>query len=166
MMSQDIWISKEWMNNQNICIPGRRTGLRLRIDKNVHPEVKAAYKQLANWIRERFLFPIRVPAYIKCSERIKARDGEYCVALFFRPDDYSVEPYIRIATGDYKKLEKTKGALQAKIAILLPLFHELTHYFQWINSVEKTKLGEEQQAIRYAHNLMEEYLDDLASIYL
>ena len=160
-MKKDIWNSKEWMKNSIICSSDRRTGLRLRFDKNVNPEVKDSFIKLGNWIRERFFFPIRIPVYVKCSEQRRARDGELCVGVFFRPDNYSTEPFIRIATGDFERLISERGVLQAKIAILLPLFHELTHYYQWINSVTLTTIGEERQATSYSHSLMEEYLDDL-----
>ena len=160
-MKTDIWISEKWTKNDKLLQGRQRTGLRLRIDATVDPEIKTTFKELAKWLRERFYFPIRVPVYIKASDRIIARDGDLCVSVFFEPDEYTVEPYIRIATGDYRELVKTRGTLQARIAILLPIFHELTHYYQWINAVKLTEIGKERQAARYANDLMEEYLDDL-----
>ncbi|MBO4872930.1 MAG: hypothetical protein J5496_05910 [Lachnospiraceae bacterium] len=160
-MKTDIWNSREWMENRYICSSDRRTGLRLRCEKKINPEVKDSFVKLVKWIRDRFFFPIRIPVYVKCSERIRARDGDLCVGIFFRPDNFITEPYISIATGDFEKLVSERGISQAKIAILLPLLHELTHYFQWINSVALTPVGEERQATRYAQSLMEEYLDDL-----
>ncbi len=160
-MNKDIWISEEWKKNPVICNAERRTGLRLKFDKETHPEVKASFKKISKWIRERFCFPIRVPVYVKAAKTVIARDGEHCVGVFFEPDDYKWEPYIRIATGDYEELLKKSGELQAKIAILLPMLHELTHYYQWLNSEQLTSLGKERQATRYAEDIMEEYLDDL-----
>ena len=133
----------------------------MRYEKAVHPDVKESFKVLVKWLRERFFFPIHVPVYVKASDRIRSKDRELCVGTFFRPDSFQEEPYIRIATGDYEKLILKRGLLQARIAILLPLLHELTHYYQWVNSIQKSPIGEERQAARYAHDLMEEFLDDL-----
>ena len=159
-MAKDIWMSKKWVKNPKINISGRRTGLRMRYENNVSPEIKNLFKEMASWIRQRFFFPVRVPVYIKSKRRIKSKDGDLCVSTSLWPYDYAEEPYIRIATGDYEELVKERGKLQANIAILLPLLHELTHYFQWINSEKLTLIGEERQASRYANDLMEEYLED------
>jgi hypothetical protein len=37
--------------------------------------------------------------------------------------------------------------------------HELTHYFQWLNQLDLTLIGEERQAKRYAHLIVEDYAD-------
>ncbi len=160
-MAKDIWISENWMKDPEIAKQGRRTGLRLRFDRDVDPDIRAAFKELAKWSRERFWFPVRVPVYVRSSKTVTARDGDQCVGTFLWPDDHSVEPYIRVAAGDYQDLVNEKGALQAKILVLLPFLHELTHYYQWINSESLTPIGEERQAERYAQDIMDEYLDDL-----
>ena len=56
-------------------------------------------------------------------------------------DDYTVEPYIRVAAGDYLDLCDKWGKDSALTAILLTIGHELTHYFQWINALELTPIG-------------------------
>ena len=163
-MPKDIWISEKWMKNPDIYHSGRRTGLRMRYDKEVDPEVKAAFQELVDWIRARFYFPVRVTVYIKASEHVTASDGDLCVSVSFLPYSYLDEPHSKIATGDYDELVSKRGILQAKIAILLPLFFELTHYYQWVNDEKLTSIGEKRQASRYAQDLMEEYLDDLGLI--
>lgn len=35
--------------------------------------------------------------------------------------------------------------------------HELTHYFQWVNSLNLTPIGQERQATKYARYIMDEY---------
>lgn len=35
--------------------------------------------------------------------------------------------------------------------------HELTHYYQWINGLQYTEVGEERQAKRYATKIVENY---------
>ena len=160
-MQKDIWMSKKWMNNEAICCSERRTGLYMRYDKDVDPEVKTAYKELVKWIRARFCFPVRVTVYVKTSKRVVSKDGDFCVSVFFRPDSYQEEPYSRIATGDYKELVKKWGIQKAKIAILMPLINDLTHYFQWLNGEKLTLIGEKRQATVYTNALMEEYMDDM-----
>ena len=156
-MQKDIWMSKKWMNNKAICCSERRTGLYMRYDKEVDSEVKIAFKDLARWIRARFYFPVRVTVYVKASKRVLARDGDLCVSVFFRPDSYEEEPYSRIATGDYKELADKWDDQKAKIALLTPLFIDLTYYFQWLNAEKLTLIGEKRQASCYANALMEEY---------
>ena len=68
-------------------------------------------------------------------------------------DDYTVEPYIRVAAGDYLDLCEKWGKDSALTAILLTIGHELTHYFQWINALELTPIGMERQATKYARSI-------------
>ena len=53
------------MKNPDIYHSGTRTGLRMRYDKYLDPEVKTTFQELAGWIRARFYFPVRVTVYIK-----------------------------------------------------------------------------------------------------
>lgn len=68
-----------------------------------------------------------------------------------------MEPYIRVAAGDYEELLKHYGKDNALAAILLTIAHELTHYFQWINDINLTKIGMERQPTSYAQYILEEY---------
>lgn len=151
-----IWCLRKWENK----LPDNvRTGLRLKFDKSVDFEVRRACKEFAKWIRTEYYFPIRLPVYIKSNKKIKALDGEYVYGTFFRPYDYSTEPYIRVAAGDYCDNEKKWGKDSALIAILLTISHEITHYYQWINDLNLTLIGEERQASRYAGFILDEYFE-------
>lgn len=145
------------MENINIHEEGHRIGLRLRCDKNVDPEVRTFCKDFTKWLRKEYFFPVRVPVYIKADYRIKAKDGEMVVGTFFRPYDYHTEPYARIATGDYQELVRKQGKEYAMWAILSSIAHELTHYFQYVNSVILTRIGEERQATMYSRYILSEY---------
>jgi predicted SprT family Zn-dependent metalloprotease len=68
-----------------------------------------------------------------------------------------MEPYARIATGDYYDMLKEDGKDNALGGILHSIAHELTHYYQWINDVHLTDRGEEIQASRYASSIVFEY---------
>lgn len=59
--------------------------------------------------------------------------GNWFLLLFFGPYDIYVEPYIRVAVGDYKELLKTEQKDDVLAGYLCSIAHELTHYFQWIN---------------------------------
>ena len=74
-------------------------------------------------------------------------------------DDYTVEPYIRVAAGDYLDLCEKWGKDSALTAILLTIGHELTHYFQWINALELTLMGMERQATKYARYVLDDYAE-------
>lgn len=86
-------------------------------------------------------------------------DGELVSATFFEPVNRQDEPYARIATGDYQQLKEKIGRDNALASILLSVAHELTHYFQWINDIRLTAIGEERQASRYARFILDEYAD-------
>ena len=151
----NIWTCKRWekyYSDNNV-----RMGIRLRIEKTVTFEVRRALKEFTVWMRKKYSFPIRIPVYVKSSERIKARDGDIVCATFFEPDDKYVEPYIKIATGDYFELERTDGRDNALAAILGSLIHELTHYYQWINCINLTEEGRERQANAYTGIILGEY---------
>lgn len=151
-----IWTISDWKKNLRDDI-SRRSGIRFRYEKTVHPEVKRACSQFAVWLRTQYCFPLRVLVYVKGAKTIRSKDGDSVVGSFFEPFSYLDEPYIRIATGDYEKLTSKLGEDSALASILLSLAHELTHYYQWINNVQLTPIGRERQAARYANYIIDEY---------
>jgi len=154
-----IWTIEKWEKNFDINGENHRTGLRLKFDKEVDPEVKRACKEFCKWLRKEYFFPMRIPVYIKSSKHIKALDGELVSATFFEPDSYQTEPYIRVAAGDYYDLIITHSKDNALAMILRSISHELTHYFQWINNLKLTPIGEERQAMKYAEYIVDEYAE-------
>ena len=159
-MAYHIWTIEDWEQNINLERTGHRTGLRLRFDKNIHPEVRRACKEFAKFLRKEYFFPIRINVYIKATERIKAMDGDIVYGTFWRiDDDYTVEPHARVAAGDYLKLCDKWGKDSALTAILVTIAHELTHYFQWINNIQLTPIGIERQATNYSNYILEEYAE-------
>lgn len=90
--------------------------------------------RFARWLRKHHDFPIRVVAYLYPSERIITRAGHLATASFFAPFDRSVEPYIRLPTGDYEALKLKRGRDNALAALLCSLAHEVVHYQQWVTT--------------------------------
>ena len=88
--------------------------------------------------------------------RLKS-DKDVAYGTFFEPDNKFVEPYIKIATGDYISLYHKYGKDSAIATILHTIAHELTHYYQWINSSKLTDLGEERQANKIATIILDMY---------
>lgn len=153
----NIWTLDHWKKTyKDGCI---RKGVRVKSDSGVDDEVKRACKEFCKWLRQEYDFPIRIPIYLKSSCKIKAMDGDMVVGTFFEPDDDFVEPYIRIATGDYYKLQSRYGKDNALSYILQTIAHELTHYFQWINKVNLTPIGTERQATRYSKFILDQYAE-------
>lgn len=150
----NLWKCKNWVNI--IDADRARPGVRLRFDKGIDDEVRRSCKEFMNWIRKQYYFPIRVPIYIKSSNNIKALDGDMVSATFFEPYDYNVEPYIRIAVGDYY-INNTNGKDDALAGILHSIAHELSHYYQWINGIQLTESGYERQATFYSRIILDEY---------
>lgn len=120
-------------------------------------EVKRACTDFGKWLRQEYYFPIRVVIYFKRSEYIKALDGDLVSATFFEPFSKMDEPFIRIATGDYKRMLDEWGKDSALAAILGSISHELTHYFQWINDICLTESGLEKQASYYRKKIITSY---------
>ena len=99
-----------------------------------HPEVRRVLNQYARWLRNTYAFPIRVPVYLYPSRTILNRDGAHVVATFLGPFDRDVEPYIRLATGDYPELKRLWGRNDALSEYVFTLSHEVVHYNQWLET--------------------------------
>jgi hypothetical protein len=124
-----------------------RTGLRIRSEQGVHPEVRRACLDFAKWLRKEFKFPKRVVVYLKKDYQINNRfTKELVSATFFAPFDKSKEPYIRIATGDYKEILEENGKDEALAAILGSVAHEFGHYYQWVDDLELDEEGAENNS--------------------
>ena len=115
--------------------------------------MRAALIRFARWLRREFEFPIRVPVYLFPSEHIVTMHGDRVSASFFAPFNRSVEPFIRIATGDYPQLSKELGRDNALAAFLQSLAHELVHYEQWVATGETSERG----VTRRAQRIVERY---------
>lgn len=150
-----LWKMRQW--EKYYKSGDHRFGVRVRYEKGVDSEVKRSIKECIEWLRLMYDFPKRVNIYVKSAVRIKAKNGEKVCGTFFRPADRNREPYIRIATGDYPKLLSNRGKDNALASILYSVLHELSHYFQWLNDLDLTFIGEERQATNYAKTMIREY---------
>lgn len=124
-----------------------RTGLRIRGQRG-NPVVRRAFIKFARWARKEFEFPTRVPVYLGKGETIRSISGKRVSATFFGPYSRKVEPYIRVATGDYPKLRSRMGSYQALAVTLHSLCHELVHYEQWRRGRPVSERGVEVRASR------------------
>jgi hypothetical protein len=118
----------------------RRNGIRI-CDKGGDPEVKRALIRFAAWLRKEYEFPIRVPVYLYPSEYLITMHGSKASASFFAPWDRNVEPFIRIATGDYRGLKARRGKANSLTAYLSSLAHEVIHYQTWVTSGRTSEKG-------------------------
>ena len=98
----NIWCNREF--NEIREFNNTRAGLRFVFDEDVEKEVRRACKEFGKWLRSKYSFPVRVPVYVKSAVRLRAIDGDIAVATFFEPDNREIEPYIRVASGDYPEL--------------------------------------------------------------
>ena len=87
------------------------------------------------------------------------RDGDLVYGTFFEPISHDIEPYIRIAAGNFHEMSCSWGYENALFAILSDIAHELTHYYQWINDVQYTQERKERQAKYYAKRIINMYAD-------
>lgn len=151
-----LWECKDW---SSFIKQGCRTGIRLRFDKEVDPEVKRACKEFVSWLRTQYEFPVRVPIYFKAAKSIISIDGEIGVASFFGPNDKSQEPYIRIAVGDYQEMLVERGKDDALAANLGAIAQELSHYYQWIKGYDFDNAKCRRQAQYYAGEILCDYAE-------
>jgi len=143
---------KKFYSNTNV-----RSGLRVRYDQDIPAEVKESIVRFVKWLRDNYEFPFRVNIYVKSDSSIVAWDGEPVNGVFRYNDDRYVEPYIKVATGDFNKNKEKYGRDDALATILGTIIHELTHYFQWINNTSQTDRGMEYQATLYKKWILYEY---------
>ena len=129
-----------------------RAGLYIRGNK-VQEEVRLSVIRFARWLRLQSDFPIRVPVYLSPAEQILTRKGERVSAAFFAPFDRAVDPYIRVAAGDYGALRAKHGRDNALASILGSVAHEIVHYRQWCQG-RKTS---EREAVSGASRLVRAY---------
>jgi hypothetical protein len=124
-----------------------RKGLRIRGQRG-NPIVRDAFKRFAKWLRREYKFPIRVPVYLIQHRRFTTIEGEEVTASFFAPDDTNIEPYIRIATGDYDELvAECGGKNDALASYICSLAHEIIHYQQWVSDGATTEEGVVEEAV-------------------
>ena len=103
--------------------------------------MRRALIRFARWLRKHYDFPMRVPVYLSPHEQIVTTDGNKVSASFFAPFDRDVEPFIRIATGDYPALKKEIGRDNSLAAFICSLSHEVIHYQQWLQTGETRERG-------------------------
>jgi hypothetical protein len=109
--------------------------------------VAAALIRFAKWLRANFEFPMRVPVYLHPTPTITTIHGDVASASFFAPFDRNVEPYIRIATGDYRELKRDRGRDNALASYIISLSHEIAHYRQWLATGDTWERGVVRQAV-------------------
>ncbi len=159
-MMMKIWLFKNditYYDDKNV-----RNGLRLRFDRSVDEEVRRSIMEFAIWLRENYQFPIRLPIYVKSKKRIQALDGEMVCGTCFLPNDQMLEPYIRLAVGDYEELSMECGKDNALASYLNCMAHEITHYYQWISGLDMTDIQSERQARYYADKMVGKYAETRA----
>jgi len=153
----NIWRCNNWKVYYNDVNNLHRKGLRFKFDSGISSDVKSVCKDFGKWLRQEFVFPIRLPIYVKNTETIIAKDGESVYGTFSFSDNREFEPYIRIAVGDYQIEQEKIGRSRAMTTILLQIAHEITHYYQWINGYDLSEGKAETQAVKYSLKIKNEY---------
>lgn len=134
------------------------SGVKLRFESSVDPEVKRAITELTSWLRKEYYFPAKVIVYVKSAKKIRALDGEMVFGTCFRPGDMRKFPHIKLATGDYPELLAERGKDNALVVILNCFLQMLTNYFQWVNELDEfTECEEDKDAERCAKIIMRRY---------
>jgi hypothetical protein len=140
--------------NDYISVPNSephvRTGLRICGSRG-NPFVKSHLISFVKWVRTQYEFPIRCPVYLSPRHYIITIHGVKASASFFAPWNPTVEPYIRIATGDFYILKEKWGFHTALDSYIISLCHEIVHYRQWVETQdawEKCVIGKAMSILR------------------
>lgn len=120
--------------------------------------MRRALIRYANWLRDQFDFPIRVPVYLLRRRYVRKFDGEQASATFFAPFNRKAEPFIRISTGDFASIRSERSRDDTLAAYLVSLSHEVVHYQQWI----ATGRTWEQGVRRKARAMVRRYAETVA----
>ena len=152
-----LWDRTDW--SEFYCNADVRRGLRVRYEHGIDTDLKESIKRFILWIRRNYYFPFRVVIYIKSLEFITAKDGDLVSGTFFEPYYRTDEPYIRVAAGDHAKNLIRWGRDDAIAATLRTIAHELTHYYQWINGVDKPIRNLELQAYICSSIIIRKYAE-------
>lgn len=132
-----------------------REGIYIKNEVQVNFNVRRCLIEFGKWLRDKKDFPVRLVVYVKKNYRFRASNNELVTASFFAPYDKNVEPYIRIATGDYDELLDEFGLGYTLSLYLLSMAHEIAHYEQWIDD----KPFSECEADIRAEKIVESYID-------
>lgn len=111
----------------------------------------------AQWLRRHYVFPVRVPVYLFPTRTIITQDGVPVTASFFAPFKRDVEPFIRIATGDYPEMKRSSGRNDALAAFIMSFSHEIVHYYQWLEK----GIVSERGVISEARSMLRRYAADV-----
>lgn len=132
-----------------------QAGLRIRGERG-DPVVRAALVRFASWLREHYEFPTRVTVYLSPRLRVQAGDGEDGIAFFWTPFDPSADPFIRMATGDYKSIRARSGRDDALAEFIRSLSRMLVHYWQWVDTGKTWTKGVQGQSMAMLHEYSEQ----------
>jgi hypothetical protein len=87
-------------------------------------------------------------------EDFTTSDGETCVSSFFAPDDRAEEPYIRIATGEYPRVKRSRGRDDALAEYIHALSLQIAHYHHWVNT---GRIAQRSRVLKIADRILDDY---------
>ncbi len=135
----------------------KNKGVYLHFAKGIDSKLKSKIMAFCRWIRKNYVFPIKLVIFISADPYIaNSQTGEKVSATIFLPDDKSTA-WARISTGDYHKDIEQIDQFSADCNVLASIAHEVTHYFQWLQSDDPDL--SEKQAQRKARRIVYKYVD-------
>ena len=133
-------------------------GLSLHFEKGIEPGFRTLCIRFANWLRNKYSFPIHINVYIKDCEKIRLVGGEMAYGGFRYFENRS--PYIRIPARIEPNVREEYDETESYYSILSSLVHELTHYYQWIAGLKQTDAVSERQANYFRFRIIEQFCKD------
>ena len=130
-------------------------GISFRYEKGIDENLKEKYKAFAKWLRNTYVFPVHVTVYVKYCEKVKLLNGKWVYGSFRWFENR--EPFIRIPSKINSELYEQYDEEELYEQVLSSLVHELSHYFQWVLSLEQDDGTSERQANYFRYRIIDKF---------
>lgn len=147
----NLWQKFEKSKNQSF----ENEKIIFHYEDGIDVELKKLYCSFAGWLRNNYVFPVRINVYILNCEKIRLSNGQMAYGSFrWYPKK---NPVIRIPSAVNNDLLEEYAIEEIYEQILSSLVHELTHYFQWVIGLNQSNAVSERQANYYRYRIIEKY---------
>ena len=103
------WKSERWQRNIPADALGRGNRVFVFADHGVNAEVKRACREVVEWLKGQYVFPLPLRVYLRDREMLRTMDGGLAYGTFFEPVNFAASSYVRVAVGGYAALAPPSG---------------------------------------------------------
>lgn len=130
-------------------------GIRFRYEKGIDEDLRKKYIAFVKWLRDTYVFPVRLNVYIKNCEKVRLMNGKWVYGSIRWIEGRS--PYIRIPSKINQSLYEKFDKEEIYEQVISSLVHELTHYYQWILYEDQDDKASERQANYFRYRIIDKF---------